>query len=246
MNTVWREIRVRANTIYGLLPYSAKLNWGVQLNKTDGYDPRKAIPYVTVQITTLDYVWNPRLSREHGRLHMSWTKTGTTDKRIGVQWTPTEGWTIRRSDSGRRTRPLPKFIAAMLCGTLIWVYPDILRITLAHAEKANQPTQVYVLLTVVTFTLAVMIGIYMWFCYKAQPTGLDQLLAKFGNKSEGDGSERDATAKTEPEPERPSTLSPKDGDDRARSPQVDDSSASSPDTSAAKSGSSSTSKGTER
>ena len=91
---------------------------------------------------------------------------------------------------------MPKFIAALLCGTLIWVYPEMLRIVLEHAEEANEPAHVYLLLAVVTATLVLMVGVYMWFGYKAEPSGLEKLLAGIGKSFGRTDSNQDSSSKT--------------------------------------------------
>ena len=194
-------IRTRAGEIGGRVPYSVKLHWGFTVFKTDWYNPRKGIPYVTLEVTSLDYVRTAQLSLKGARLHFSWSKPKSRDEKMALHWSPTEGWTARGGVTGRRTRPLPKFIAAMLCGSLIWVYPDILRISLEHAEKASEPTHVYWLLVSVTVALVCMVGMYMWFCFKSTPTGLDKFLATLGNRSEGSERSPGSTRNTQTDSE---------------------------------------------
>ena len=210
---MWRHIRSRANTALGVLPYSVKVNWGIQLAKKDGYSLRNSVPHLEVTITSLDYVWNAKVRREEGRFKFEWTNPRAVDKHVNIAWSVSEGWTIRGTESGRRTRPLPKLIAAVLCGTLVWVSPDLLEITLQHAEGAKEPAHVYLLLATVTLTLAVMIGVYMWFCYKAQPTGLDKVLKGFGRSLGRDDFNKDSKAERRNNPEIPSTQPPGAGDD---------------------------------
>ena len=215
-----------------MVPYRARLNWGLTLSKEHGYHPLKGIPFLTAQVTTLDYVWTGEVYREGGRVRAVWTDPRATDETVEVKWTPSEGWTARGSQSGRRTRPLPKFIAAILCATLIWVYPDILRIALEHAEKANEPTHVYLLLVALTLALVVMIGIYMWFCYKAQPTGLDKVLAGLGRSIGRKDKGEDSTPNTSPDAEAASASSEK-ADDGGATPQTDETPADFRDTDSA-------------
>ena len=113
-----RQLRVFADSIYGLLPYSVKLNWGLRLAKEEGYHPLKSTPYMVATITSLDNVWRGKVYREQGRVRAVWTDPRTTDRTVALNWTPFEGWTVHGNESGRRTRPLPKFIAAILCATL--------------------------------------------------------------------------------------------------------------------------------
>ena len=227
-----RRFRAFADSIYGLLPYSVKLNWGLRLAKEEGYHPLKGIPFVEATITTLDNVWRWKVYRERGRVRAAWTDPRTIDKAVALNWTPSEGWAVQGTESGRRTRPLPKFIAAILCGTLIWVYPDILRITLEHAEKANNPTHVYVLLAAVTLALVFMIGLYMWFSYKAQPAGWDKVLAGLGERFGRNETSKQSATKTSPDAGTAPAPSTK-ADDSGAPPHFDDVPPSSSDTASA-------------
>ena len=193
---MWKQARGFAHSLYGLLPYSAKLRWGLQFAKKDGYAISRSVPYLTAEITSLDYVWRGEVFRERGQLKFTCTNPRATDDHIALRWSAANGWTLQGVESGRRTRPLPKFIAAILCGTLIWVYPDILRIVLEHAEKANEPAHVYLLLAAVTVTLVLMVGLYMWFGYKAEPSGLEKLLKGVAKSIGRDGSKQGSTLET--------------------------------------------------
>ena len=201
----WQQIRGRADSIYGWIPYGARLNWGLRVFKRDGYRLQEAIPYLEATVTSLDYVWTGEVYRELGQVKFNWTNPRATDKHVKVGWTVADGWTIRGAESGRRTRPLPKFIAAILCGTLIWVYPDILRVALEHAENTNEPTHVYAVLVVVTLSLITMVGIYMWLGYKAEPAGLDKLLRGLGKSMSRNGSNKDSPVQSPSDSEDPVT-----------------------------------------
>ena len=123
---------------------------------------------------------------------------------------------------------MPKFIAAALCGTLIWVYPGIVRIAFEHAEKAHEPTHVYAVLVIVTLTLVSMVGTYMWLGYKAEPTGLDKLLRGFGNSMGRNGSHKDSPVQRPSDSEDPVTEPPKADDNTSASRPSDHSAATTP------------------
>lgn len=97
---------------------------------------------------------------------------------------------------------MPRVVAAMLCGTLIWVYPKLLEIVLAHAEKTERYILVYSTLAAVTAMLTGLVGFYMWLGYKSGPSGLEHTLralaATFGKDSK-DGDEIVAKDRTESE-----------------------------------------------
>lgn len=89
---------------------------------------------------------------------------------------------------------MPRFVAAVLCATLIWFYPDILSITLEHAAQTEQYVLVYSMLTVVTIVLSGLIALYIWLGYKAGPSGLEHALRQFAKTL---GKDREDEAKDE-------------------------------------------------
>ena len=208
----WQRIRARVDSICGWIPYGASLNWGLRVFRRDGYRLQESIPYLEATFTSLDYVWNGEMYLERGHLKFNWTNPRETDKHVKLKWTVADGWTIRGAESGRRTRPLPKFIAAVLCGTLIWVSPDILRVAFEHAEKTNEPMHVYAVLIVVLLSLVAMVGIYMWLGYKAEPTGLDKLLRGFGKSMGRKESTKDSPVLSPADSEAPVTDPPRADD----------------------------------
>ena len=71
---------------------------------------------------------------------------------------------------------MPKFLAAMLCGTLIVSFPKMLALTLGHAENIETPEIAYGLLAGITVLFCGLIAWYMWLSNKAAPTALTSLL----------------------------------------------------------------------
>ena len=76
---------------------------------------------------------------------------------------------------------MPKFIAAMLCGTLIMTFPKMLDLTLGHAENMEEPSIAYILLAGAILLFVGLIAWYMWLAYKATPSGFSDVLRKFAN-----------------------------------------------------------------
>ena len=75
---------------------------------------------------------------------------------------------------------MPKIVAAILCGTLIVVYPQILELTLAHAASAKNPNMIYLVLCLVTAMLVSLVGFYMWVGHKSRPSGFENILKQLG------------------------------------------------------------------
>ena len=85
---------------------------------------------------------------------------------------------------------MPKVLAAILCVTLIVVYPKILDVSLAHAATAKNPSVVYFILCLVTTLFVALIGFYMWVGHKSRPSGLEHILKQLGRSmSEKNGTE---------------------------------------------------------
>ena len=74
---------------------------------------------------------------------------------------------------------MPKFIAAMLCGTLIVTFPKMLDLTLSHAKNIEEPSIAYSLLAGATLLFSGLIAWYMWLAYKAAPSGFFEVLRRF-------------------------------------------------------------------
>ena len=71
---------------------------------------------------------------------------------------------------------MPRFLAAMLCGTLIVTYPKMLDIALGHMEKLEMPWIAYGVLPGTTVLFCGLIAWYMWLGYKSKPSGLEDFL----------------------------------------------------------------------
>ena len=97
---------------------------------------------------------------------------------------------------------MPRVVAAMLCGTLIWVYPRLLEIMLTHAERSERYALAYLTLAGVTAMLTGLVGFYMWLGYKSGPSGLEHTLRGFAQtfgKDSKYGTETTKEGQTEPE-----------------------------------------------
>ena len=97
---------------------------------------------------------------------------------------------------------MPRVVAAMLCGTLIWVYPRLLELMLAHAERTERYALAYSTLAGITAMLTGLVGVYMWLGYKSGPSGLEHTLRGFAEtlgKDSKDGTDTIKEGQTEPE-----------------------------------------------
>lgn len=94
---------------------------------------------------------------------------------------------------------MPRVVAAMLCGTLIWVYPKLLEIVLAHAERTERYALAYSTLVGVTAMLTGLVGFYMWLGFKSGPSGLEHTLRGFAASLGKDSKEGDEKDRTESE-----------------------------------------------
>ena len=74
---------------------------------------------------------------------------------------------------------MPRLIAAVLCGLLIWIFPEIMKIALEHAEKTERYELSYAILVGVAVALGGLIMFYMWLGYKSGPSGLEHSLRQF-------------------------------------------------------------------
>ena len=75
---------------------------------------------------------------------------------------------------------MPRLMGAILCGTLIWVYPNILTIVFAHAERTERFFIAYLALAGATVTLSGLIVFYMWLGFRSGPSGLEYAFRQFG------------------------------------------------------------------
>ncbi len=181
------------DSVIGWIPYHVSFEPGFVLEKKNKYRFTKASPRFKIQLRSLD-----RVSRVNLQLVKPWfgyqgPSRGQRDINVILRWTSYEGWWIEGEQTGRRTRPMPRLVGALLCGTLILMYPELLRIVLTHAEKTERYVLAYVTLAGVTLTLAGLVGFYMWLGFKSGPSGLEHALKQFskvfGDKDEKESSE---------------------------------------------------------
>lgn len=118
------------------------------------------------------------------------------DSEIRLHWSPSGGWWAEGAQTGRKTKPMPRILGATLCGILIWQYPEILRLVLAHAENTGRYVLVYSILSGVTLVLAGLVGFYMWLGFKSGPSGLEYMMRQFG-KVFGKDREDDETPRSD-------------------------------------------------
>ena len=86
---------------------------------------------------------------------------------------------------------MPKIVAAILCGTLIVVYPQILELTFAHAASAKSPNMIYLVVCLVTAMLVSLVAFYMWVGHKSRPSGFENILKQLG-RSMGEKNDKKA------------------------------------------------------
>ena len=205
------------NAMLGMIPYHAKVKWGMSAQKKDGYRLSKVIPRVTVEAKALDWIWEGRVYREAGKTKAEIHKPsgGQADiNNISINWTTAEGWTAVDNVTGRRTRPMSRIMGAVACITLVWVYPEMLQLTLEHAKASSQGGTVYWVLLGATVMLVGLIGWYIWLAYKTQPSGFEHMLTGLGkmlekskengeqSKQEGEEQEPEDGGKRSTEPSR--------------------------------------------
>ncbi len=163
----------------GNIPYRILFQPSVALEKKHNYLPTNNSPSATLEVWTLDRIWKfgVQTTRPWFKYQGFWP--GRKDSQVSVHWTPDEGWWIEGQQTGRRTRPMPRIIAAMLCGLLIWTFPEIMEVTLEHAEKTERYELSYAMLAGVTIAFGGLIMFYMWLGYKSGPSGLEHALRQF-------------------------------------------------------------------
>ena len=75
MRELWSRQAGAVHRLIGVIPYSFKVKSGLELKKEDGYRVTKNSPYVSVQMLSLDRVWQTTFKR-------GWRwKTGAYDPR---------------------------------------------------------------------------------------------------------------------------------------------------------------------
>ncbi len=87
---------------------------------------------------------------------------------------------------------MPKFLDAILAGTLIAFSPEMLQITFVHAEIVDSPGIVYGVLCLVVLLLVGMIVLYIWIGQQSRPSGFEEVLKQLG-RSIGQGKDTEDT-----------------------------------------------------
>ena len=180
------------NRAIGAIPYSVAFTPKIELRKENWYRPTRDSFYIQLEWKSLDWIFNFRIVPRSPWIYRE-KKTGSF-----VNFSIDEGWWMENGETGRRTRPMPKVLAAILCMTLIVVYPKILEVTLAHAGTANNPNVIYAILCLVTTLFVVLIAFYIWVGHKSRPSGFENILKQLG-RSMGEKNEPetpDETAKS--------------------------------------------------
>ena len=183
-NSDYEECLVKINLhplrrIFGEIPYRVSVKRQLVLEKKNRYRPARNSPRLQIELWSLD-----RVSRIELKLVKPWIvyqgpRLKRHDSEIHLRWTPDEGLWIEGAQTGRRTRPMPRLVAAVLCGVLILTYPEILQIILEHAEKTEKFALAYTILAGATFVLAGLIAFYMWLGFRSGPSGLEYVLRQF-------------------------------------------------------------------
>lgn len=188
MYTEWKpEPLGPFNRVIGAIPYSVVCSARVELHKANRFKLTRDSFYIRLVWKSLDWILNYRIL-----LRSPWIRRERRTEAY-VHWTSDEGWWIEDGKTGRRTRPMPKIIAAILCGTLIVVYPQILEVALAHAATAKDPNSIYLVLCLVTALLVSLVAFYMWVSHKSRPSGFEAILKGLG-RSMGENKELEASS----------------------------------------------------
>ena len=192
------------NRVLGAIPYSLVCQTGIELQRRDGYRLTRESFYIRAELKSLDWIWKFRIYPRAPWIHRV--------RKIGsfVNWSAAEGWWIEDGKTGRKTRTMPKFLAAVLGVTLISFSPEMLQITFTHAETAQRPEIVYGVLCLVVFLLVSLIAFYLWVGHRSRPSGIEQILKQLGkslgNNKDGETSNQSSGASSGRESERPGLL----------------------------------------
>ena len=173
--------------VLGAIPYSVVCNTGIKLKRKNGYRLTRESFRIHAALKSLDWIWKFRIF-----LGAPWI---LREKKSGsyVNWSSDEGWWIEDGKTGRRTRPMPKFLAAILCGTLIAFSPEMLQIAFTHAETVQHPEIVYGILCLVMFLLVSLIMFYIWIGHKSRSSGFEEILKQLG-RSMGNNKDEESTS----------------------------------------------------
>ena len=79
---------------------------------------------------------------------------------------------------------MSRIMGAVACISLVWVYPEMLQVTLEHAKESSRGGTVYWVLLGATVMLVGLIGWYIWLAYKTQPSGFEHMLTGLGKMLE--------------------------------------------------------------
>ena len=178
--------------VLGAIPYSVVCRTGIELQRKDGYRLTRENFYIRAELKSLDWIWKFRIF-----LGAPWI---LREKKSGsyVKWSSGEGWWIEDGKTGRRTRPMPKILAAILSVTLIAFSPEMLQIAFTHAETAQHPEIVYGILCLIMF--------YIWIGHKSRPSGFEEILKRlgrsFGNNKDGESTNSSSDVLSEKGTER--------------------------------------------
>ena len=172
--------------VLGAIPYSVVCRTGIELQRKDGNRFTRESFHIHAELKSLDWIWKFRIF-----LGAPWI---LREKKSGsyVNWSSDEGWWIEDGKTGRRTRPMPKFLAAILSVTLIAFSPEMLQIAFTHAETVQHPEIVYGILCLVMFLLVSLIMFYIWIGHKSRPSGFEEILKQLG-RSMGNNKDEEST-----------------------------------------------------
>ena len=165
--------------VIGCIPYHASVKHSLFLEKKNKYRVTIASPRLNFQLRSLDRIFGVNLQLVKPWVEYQGSRREQQDSNVSLRWTPNEGWWIEGQQTGRRTRPMPRLVGALLCGALIWTYPELLEIVLTHAEKTKRYVWAYTALGGVTLALVGLVGFYMWLGFKSGPSGLEYALKRF-------------------------------------------------------------------
>lgn len=167
------------NKIIGLVPYGFSVEPRLVLKKQNHYGITIDSPRVRLQVVSLDRVWQTTFRRGWTWKDLRAPLSSKPDTQFNICWTTTRGWWVQGRQTGRRTRPMPKVMGALLCGALISTFPRMLDITFSHADNIENPSMAYGLLAGATLLMCALIGWYLWLGSKAKPSGFLEAVSEF-------------------------------------------------------------------
>ena len=173
----WRRKTAAVKKLLGAIPYGFAVDPYLTLRGKNHFRITRESPSIQVQVLSLDRVWQTTFKA--GWSWKDWREPARSKDTVAICWTPTRGLWLQGSQTGRRTRPMPKFIAAMLCGTLIVTFPKMLNLTLSHAKDIEEPFIAYSLLAGAILLFSGLIAWYMWLAHKAAPNAFFEALRSF-------------------------------------------------------------------